>query len=49
MAMDRATRFVELAIQTTFSYGSDTRCGVMLEKVLGWLTQQTVLKGYQLL
>ena len=49
IAMDRATRFVELAIQTTFSYGSDTRCGVMLEKVLGWLTQQTVLKGYQLL
>ena len=49
IAMDRATRFTELAIQTTFSYGTDTRCGVQLERVLGWLTQQTVLKGYQIL
>ena len=49
IAMDLATRFVELAIQTTFSYGSDTRYGVMLEKVLGWLTAPTVLKGYQIL
>ena len=24
IAMDRATRFTELAIQTTFSYGTDT-------------------------
>ena len=49
IAMDRATRFTELAIQTPFSYGTDTRCGVQLERVLGWLTQQTVLKGYQIL
>ena len=49
MAMDRATRFVELAIKTTFSYGTDTRYGVMLEKCLGWLTSNEVLKGYELL
>lgn len=49
IAMDRATRFVELSIQTTFSYGTDTREGVMLEKTLGWLTTQTVLGGYQIL
>lgn len=49
IAMDRATRFVELAIQTTFSYGTDTRHGVMLERALEWLTRPTVLKGYQIL
>lgn len=49
IAMDRATRFVELSVQTTFSYGTDTREGVMLEKTLGWLTIQTVLGGYQIL
>ena len=49
MAMDRATCFVELAIKTTFSYGTDTRYGVMLEKCLGWLTHREVLTNYQLL
>lgn len=49
IAMDRATRFVELAIQTTFSYGTDTRHGVMLEKALQWLITPAVLNGYQLL
>ena len=38
MAMDRAAAFDEIVIKTTFSYGSDTRHGVMLEKCLGWLT-----------
>lgn len=49
IAMDRATRFVELAIKITFSYGTDTRYGVMLEKCLEWLTHREVLKNYQLL
>lgn len=49
IAMDRATRFIELAIKTTFSYGTDTRYGVMLEKCLEWLTHREVLKNYQLL
>lgn len=47
IAMDRATRFVELAIKTTYSYGTDTRYGVMLEKSLHWLTLNNVLTGYQ--
>ena len=34
IAMARATSFLELAIKTTFSYGSKAREGVMLEKVL---------------
>ncbi len=49
IAMDRATQFVELAIKTTFSYGSDTRYGVMLEKNLGWLTTNASLNRYQIL
>ena len=49
MAMDRATRFDELVIKTTFSYGSDTRHGVMLEKCLEWLTHRTAMADYELL
>ena len=49
IAMERATRFLELAIKTTFSYGTDTRYGVMLERNLAWLTQLHSLKGYQLM
>lgn len=49
MAMARASAFVELAIKATFSYGTDTRYGVMLEKCLAWLTHREVLKNYQLL
>lgn len=47
IAMDRATRFVETTIKTTYSYGTDTRHGVMLEKSLRWLTEDNVLTGYQ--
>lgn len=47
IAMARATRFVELAIKTTFSYGTDTRYGVMFERCLGWLTHDEILKGYK--
>ena len=49
IAMERATRLIELAIKTTFSYGTDTRYGVMLEKCLPWLSQNVVLKGYEIL
>ncbi|MDR2933326.1 MAG: pyridoxamine kinase [Oscillospiraceae bacterium] len=47
IAMDRATKFLELAIKTTYSYGADTRYGVMLEKSLRWLTEDNILTGYQ--
>lgn len=47
MAMERATKFLELAIKTTYSYGADTRYGVMLEKCLGQLTGENLLMGYQ--
>ncbi len=49
MSMDRATGFIELAIKATFSYGTDTRYGVMLEKCLEWLTHREILKDYKLL
>ena len=47
IAMERATRFLELTIKTTYSYGSDPKEGVMLEKNLGWLTKSHSLNGYQ--
>ena len=47
IAMDRATKFCELVIKTTFSYGADTRHGVMLEKCLEWLAHREVLGDFQ--
>jgi pyridoxine kinase len=47
IAMNRATRFVELAIKTAYSYGTDPRYGVMLEKSLSWLTLDTLLTDYK--
>ncbi|MEG2429774.1 MAG: pyridoxamine kinase, partial [Oscillospiraceae bacterium] len=47
IAMERATRFLELTIKTTYSYGTESRNGVMLEKNLGWLTQTHSLSDYQ--
>lgn len=49
IAMDSATRFVELAIKTTYSYGTDTRYGVMLEKSLHTLGEDRQTGGYRLL
>ena len=49
ISMDRATRFAEISIKTTFSYGTETRQGVMLARSLPWLTQREVLKNYQIL
>lgn len=48
MAMDRASRFVELAIKTTFGYGSDTRYGVMLEMCLPELMSREVPHRYHI-
>lgn len=47
IAMNRATQFDELVIKTTYSYGTDTRHGVMLEKCLEWLSHREVLKDYE--
>ncbi|SDO13967.1 pyridoxine kinase [Acetanaerobacterium elongatum] len=47
MAMDRATRYVELTIHTTFSFGTDTREGIMLEKTLPWLTERQMVSGFK--
>jgi len=49
IAMGRASRFVEHAIKTTFSYGTDTRYGVMLEEALPWLTHKEIMKNYKIL
>lgn len=37
IAIERATRFLETAIYTTYSYGTDPKEGVLLEKCLPWL------------
>ncbi len=49
IAIERATRFLELAIRRTFSYDTEPRHGVLLESCLGWLKQEHSLKGYRLL
>lgn len=49
IAMARATYFAEQCIKTTFSYSSDTRHGVMLEKELALLTNRLNVKNYTLL
>lgn len=47
MAVDRATRFAELTINTTFGFGSDTREGIMLEKTLPWLSERQMPSDYK--
>ena len=49
MAMGRAAYFVERCIKTTFSYSSDTRYGVMLEKELAALIDRQNVKDFYLL
>ncbi len=49
MEMGRAAYFVERCIKTTFSYSSDTRYGVMLEKELGALIDRQNVKDFSLL
>ena len=49
MAMDRATRYLELTIKTTYGYSGAPRDGVMFESTLQWLTNKELPKGYQTL
>lgn len=47
MAMDRATKFLELCVKTTYGYGEDSRHGVRLERCISWLCQNNVMGGYR--
>lgn len=47
IAMEMATRFLELTIKTTYSFGTDPKQGIMLEKNLAWLTRRHSLDGYE--
>lgn len=49
MAIDRATRFISLAIKTTYGYCTNPREGVMLEKVLPALFKQELTGEYQIM
>lgn len=49
IAMSRATQFLEKAIKTTFSYGADTRHGVMLEMAIPTLTSHENQKDFSIL
>ena len=49
MGMERATKFVQLAIKTTFGYGSDTRFGVMFEPLLSHLSNREIASDYRML
>lgn len=46
IAIDRATTFTQLAVKTTYGYGTDTREGVMFETVLSWLTGNVTFDKY---
>lgn len=47
IALNRATVFTELAVKTTYSYGTEPRYGVLFEDVLGWLMSNTTLCDYK--
>ncbi len=49
LAMNRASSFLELAIRTTYGYGTDPREGIMLESCLGYLMENQSLCGYETL
>ena len=49
MAIDRATRFISLAIKTTYGYCSDNREGIMLEKVLPALFNHEISSDYSIM
>lgn len=49
IAMSRATQFLEKAIKTTFSYGADTRHGVMLEMAIPTLISHENQKDFSIL
>ena len=46
MAIERASSFVSLAIKTTYGYCTDTREGIMLEKVLPNLFNREIIGEY---
>ena len=46
MAMSRATEFISLAIKTTYGYQTETREGVMFEKVLPALFKREIDINY---
>lgn len=49
IAMDKATQFVEKAIKTTFTFGTDPRDGVMLERTLHMLGESDFSARYKIL
>ena len=49
MAASRATTFCTSCIKTTYTYKSDTREGVFLEKNLSMLTDRSIFSSFQLL
>lgn len=49
MAIERAARFISLAIRTTYGYRTDTREGIMLEKVLSTLFKREIVAEYSII
>lgn len=49
MAIERASRFISLAIRTTYGYCTDTREGIMLEKVLPALFKRETVAEYSII
>lgn len=47
IAMNRASAFLELAIKTTYSYCTDSREGIMLERCLDFLIGNPTLCSYE--
>ena len=47
IALERATRFLEIAIKTTYGYGTDPRYGVLFEQNLGWLSSSHSFGQYK--
>lgn len=47
IALNRATTFTEIAVKTTYSYGTEARLGVLFEDCLSWLMTNTVLSDYK--
>lgn len=47
IAINRATNFTQIAVKTTYSYGSPTREGVLFERVLGWLNSDVTLSEFE--
>lgn len=46
-SLDRATQFLSLAVRATYEYGTPSREGVLLEKVLSWLTKDLSQCSYK--